>query len=155
MKTKKLYTPLQAWAAAFVGGPLAAVYVIKSNYSELGWEDWARFALRCGYLFVGVLCVVVPFLPEWFPNVVIPVAYTIATWQIVEQHQLSKEAIRESEHFDFQLNSRVAAVCLVSLFLFFVIISVWMLFLDATGIISLEELAARANKTAIPAPTVQ
>ncbi|HTE41888.1 MAG TPA: hypothetical protein VK629_13765 [Steroidobacteraceae bacterium] len=145
MKTKKLYSPLQAWTAAFVGGPLAAIYVLKSNYAEMGWEDWARFALRCGYVFVGVLCVIVPFLPERFPNVIIPVAYTIAAWQIVERHQLSKEAITQSEHFDFQPNARVAWVCLGSLFAFFVLISFWMILLDATGVISLEEFAARAQ----------
>jgi hypothetical protein len=145
MKTQKLYSPLQAWSAAFVGGPLAALYVLKSNYTELGWHDWARFALRCGYVFVGLLCVIVPFLPTRFPGVIIPVAYTIATWQIVEKHQMSKEAIAQSEHFDFQPIGRVVWVCLGSLLAFFVLISIWMTILDATGLISLEEFAARAQ----------
>jgi hypothetical protein len=137
MKVNKLYSPRQSTMAAFFGGPLAAVYVVRNNYTELGKEASARSAIAWGSLLVLALLLVLPFLPEKFPNTAIPLAYSLAVGQLVEKLQLSKEAIRESEQYDFESNWRVAGVSVLSLLLFLVLMVAWMFLLDFAGVISL------------------
>jgi hypothetical protein len=41
----KLYSPRQGTMASFIGGPLAAVYVVRANYGEMGKQTSARSVL--------------------------------------------------------------------------------------------------------------
>lgn len=63
----------------------------------------------------------------------------MAVGQIVEYKQLSKNAIRQSDHYEFQSNWRVMTVSAVSLVLVTVLLVAWLLLLAQFGIISLEE----------------
>ena len=63
----------------------------------------------------------------------------MAVGQIVEYKQLSKNAIRQSDHYEFQSNWRVMTVSTVSLVLGMVLLVAWLLLLAQFGIISLEE----------------
>ncbi|HEV8331697.1 MAG TPA: hypothetical protein VGQ22_09795 [Steroidobacteraceae bacterium] len=125
--------------AAFIGGPIAAVYVLRTNFEEMGRQADARWALIYGLAFIAALFAILPFLPEKFPNVAIPVGYSVAVGQIVEYKQLSKNAIRQSGHYEFQSNWRVMTVSAVSLVLVMVLLIAWMLLLAQLGVISLEE----------------
>lgn len=139
MTKNRLYSPRQATVASFIGGPFAALYVVRTNFEEMGRQAAARSALIYGLAFVAALFAILPFLPEKFPNYVIPLAYSLAVGQIVEYKQLSRSAIRQSDHYEFQSNWRVMTVSAVSLVLGLVLIVGWMLLLQQLGVISLEE----------------
>lgn len=78
MAKNKLYSPRQATTASIIGGPLAGLYVVRTNYQEMGRQAAARSALIYGLVFIAALFAILPFLPERFPNVVLPVAYSLA-----------------------------------------------------------------------------
>jgi len=135
--TNKLYSPRQAMMASFFGGPFAAVYVVRSNYRELKNATSFRAALRWGALLIVALLLILPFLPEKFPNTAIPLGYSLAVGQLVEKNQMTKEAISKSETYMFQSNWRVAGVAALSLLLFLAVSLVWMLALEQFGLVSL------------------
>lgn len=137
MTTTLLYSPRQAFAASFLGGPLAAVYVLRENFVVLEQLERSRSALRWGGAFVAALFALMPFLPEKFPNTVIPLIYSFAVGELVKIYQLSKEKIEQSDAHAFQSNWRVARVSVVSFLLFLVLMAAWVILLGYFGVIDL------------------
>jgi archaellum biogenesis protein FlaJ (TadC family) len=135
--TTKLYSPRQATMASFFGGPLAALQVLRENFLALEQPERSRTALRWGLAFVVALLMILPFLPEKFPNTIIPLAYSVAVGEFVKIYQLSKEKIRESGAYQFQSNWRVARVSALGFVLFAVIIVAWIIILGYLGVIDL------------------
>jgi hypothetical protein len=68
-----------------------------------------------GVLFNIVLIAVMPFLPERFPNYVLPLAYSWAARGIAASKQITKETIASSPEFSFQSNWRVVGLSVVFL----------------------------------------
>jgi hypothetical protein len=121
----KLYSPNQVGCAAFIGGPFAAVFVLWTNFRALGKGAAAEQTLiGCGFLILALL-LVLSFLPDSFPNHVIPVAYTLAAWLFADKYQLSKPAIRESEQFEFQSNWIVFGISITMLVASGILIFAW------------------------------
>ena len=81
--------------------------------------------------FIGAL----PFLPDKFPNMAIPLATIIATRSIVAKYQFTKQDIIESPAMALQSNWRVFWLGLVCAVITFVAIMALMLGLDYFGII--------------------
>ena len=94
---------------------MAAVYFLRRNFQTLGNPDAARKTLWWGILFNIAITAVIPFLPDRFPNYVLPLAYSWAAHGIAASKQLSKEAIASSHEFSFASNWRVVGIALIFL----------------------------------------
>jgi hypothetical protein len=125
MNKIKLYSPNQVGCAAFFGGPFAAVFVLWSNFCGLGKGVAARQTLIWGALFSLALLLALPFLPGRFPNLAIPIAYTLAAKLSADKYQLSKSAIRESEQYAFQSNWNVFGISFAMMVAFLIVIFLW------------------------------
>ena len=132
-----LYTPFQVRLASFIGGPFAAVYTLHYNFRHLGRERETRLTLYWGVGFILGLLALIPFLPDKFPNTVIPIAYTIAAGNLAASKQLSKKAILASSSYVRCSGWNVAAVCVISLIGFCAIMFPLLFALDGLGIINL------------------
>ncbi len=82
-----LYSPVQTGVAAFIGGPLAGCWLLATNFAML-----SKPAARTRTIIVGVVVTVLVFalslyLPEDFPNLIIPFVYTVVFHQVAKQLQ--------------------------------------------------------------------
>ena len=130
----KIYSPNQVAFGSFVGGPLAVMFVLWSNFRALGNDLGARQTLIWGALFVLLLFLVVPFLPDMPPSMALPVAYALTARHVAEKYQLSKTAIQESEQYAFQSNWNVfgisVAILAGSLIVLFIVLFLWFFALE-------------------------
>jgi hypothetical protein len=108
------------------------VFVLKKNFDALGNKSVARRTVVFGVLFIVLLFALLPFLPAKFPNVVLPLAYSLTARTIAERYQMSKQAIRDSEQFGFRSVWNVAGISLGFFMLFLVVI--------VSGTFALQEL---------------
>lgn len=134
---QRLYSPTQVGAGSFLGGPFAVVYLLWANFSTLKEESRARATLVYGVLFNIVVLAVLPFLPEKFPNLLIPIIYMVIARMIAEKMQMSKTAIAASPDYDFESGWKVVGLSVLFLGLFFAVALVWLLGLDYFGIATL------------------
>jgi len=125
MNKIKLYSPNQVGCAAFFGGPFAAVFVLRSNFCALGKGVAARQTLIWGALSSLALLLALPFLPDKFPNLVIPIAYTLAAGHSANKYHLSKSAIQESEQYAFQSNWNVFRISIAMMIAYWILIFLW------------------------------
>ena len=132
----RLYSPNQVGCAAFFGGPFAAAFVLWSNFRALGKDVAARQTLIGGALFTLALLLIMPFLPDRFPNLAIPIAYTLAAGLSAQKYQLSKSAILESEQYAFQSNWNVFGVSIAMMIAFLIVIFLWVYALASYGVIN-------------------
>jgi hypothetical protein len=135
--SSKLYTPLQIRAGSFLGGPIAAVYFLRENFRVLDKVPEARATVVWGAAFVCGLMALLPFLPDRFPNVVIPLLYSIAAGSVAEKWQLQKQTIVDSGTYKFQSNWRVFGLALLFLIAFLLVAVVELFCLNAVGLIHL------------------
>ncbi len=137
MQKRSLYSPTQVAVGSFVGGPMAAVYFLWENYVALENRSGARATLIWGTVFVVALLAILPFLPDKFPNLVIPIVYMVIARQIAEKGQMSKQQIQASENYTFQSGWRVFGLSVLLLAIFAAVTVGWLLGLDAAGVIRL------------------
>lgn len=71
------YSVGQITVAAFIGAPVAACILIAHNYRQVDCANLGKKWLISGFIGTGVLSVVSYFLPDNFPNMAIPIGYTI------------------------------------------------------------------------------
>ena len=76
-----LYSPRQIFVASFLGSPIAAAWFIHRNFMTLGNESRALRTLWLGLAATAAVIVVALYLPNRFPNAVLPLAYSIAIYQ--------------------------------------------------------------------------
>lgn len=132
-----VYSPNQILGGSFWGGPIAAVYFLWKNYLALGKVEYAEKTLIIGSFFVIAILGGLPFLPESFPNMVIPIAYSFAAKQLAVTTQLEKSQIQDDENYLFHSNWRVFGISTLTLLLLFTVAVVVMFTMDSFGIISL------------------
>jgi hypothetical protein len=82
---QKLYSPGQIALAAVLGSPLAACWFFACNFRELGQPKTAKHYLIWGGIGTAVLLVIAFFLPDRFPNSILPIAYTAGLFQAAKQ----------------------------------------------------------------------
>ncbi len=99
-----IYTPKQIFAGSVLGGPVALVYFLRSNFQRLGNASAAKQTLIWGTLFNLAVIVMLPFLPERFPKFIFPLAYSWAARAIADSRQLNNEAIAASDRYRFRSN---------------------------------------------------
>jgi 4-amino-4-deoxy-L-arabinose transferase-like glycosyltransferase len=137
MSRIRIYSPNQVAVFAFFGGPLAAIYVLWRNFRARGNDDGAAQIILYGSIFIVALMVVLPILPDHFPNYVIPFAYTAAAHALARQYQLTKQAIGESAQYEFQSGWNVFGIAVACLIAFFVLFVGEVLLLGYLGIVEL------------------
>jgi hypothetical protein len=133
----KLYSPTQVTIGSFMGGPFASVYMLWQNFQSLGNRHAANRSLVWGAIFIVAVLVVIPILPERFPNSALPIAYSVGARFIAEKLQMTKQAIIESDRYGFQSNWNVFGTSIGFLLAFAVIALAWVLALDALDLIKL------------------
>jgi hypothetical protein len=129
----KLYTPAQIRVGSFLGGPIAAAYLLRSNFRALDRGPEARTTVVCGVAFVACLMALLPFVPDRFPNYVIPLLYSIAAGFVADKWQLRKQAILDSGKYQIQSNWRVFGMALLFMIAFMLIIVLEIICLVALG----------------------
>ena len=137
MSGSKVYSPVQASLGAFLGGPIASVFFIKQNFVVLNDDEAVKKTNRYGALVITFFISILPFLPENFPNMIIPIITIISTRLLVEKFQFTKEVISNNDDLDFYSNWRVLFVSLISLVVFMIIGVSLLLALDFFGVESL------------------
>jgi len=130
----KVYSPNQVFAASIAGGPGAMVYVLWKNFKALENPDGQKQILVWGAAFLALLLIALPFLPIGFPNYVLPIAYAVAARFLAQQYQMSKQAIQQSERYEFQSNWNVVGVSVLFLIAAIVVLLAWVLLLSALGV---------------------
>ena len=131
----KLYTPTQIRLGSFLGGPIAAVYFLRENFRVLGRLPEVRTTLVSGTTVVIGLVALLPFLPDHFPNYIVPLAYSYAAGAVASKWQLNKEAILDSGNYRLQSNWRVFWLSLLLLLAFTLVIVAELICLNSIGII--------------------
>lgn len=130
----KMFSPVQAGVAAFIGGPLAATYVIRQNFLALGNADQARKAMTWGLLLSILVVLLLPFVPDKMPNSAASIVYLVVTGQVVRKYQLTKAQIMESGQYSFQSNWRVFFVSILAVLLLVAVAVPWIVALGAMGV---------------------
>lgn len=101
MDEKKIYTNKSISLATFLGGPIAAGFLIAKNFKVFGNDRAARKSISIGINSTFILFIGLFFLPEHIvdriPQPIIPAAYTSIIYFIVEklQGQKIKDFIEE------------------------------------------------------------
>jgi len=81
----RLYSPGQIFGAAFFGGPFAAAWLFWINYRAFGKDRSARQSLWIG-VGASVALVALGFvLPERFPSIALPAAYSLGIHYYAKQ----------------------------------------------------------------------
>ncbi|MEL7025049.1 MAG: hypothetical protein AAGL69_15040 [Pseudomonadota bacterium] len=132
-----VYSPNQVSIGTFLAGPLAAVYFLHSNYMALQKQELAARTIPLGVLFTIVLIALLPFVPEGFPNIVIPLAYGLAVKAIVDRTQFTTDDIEANPNYRRISTWKVAGICVVALILFFIVMIPVLLILDGLGVVKI------------------
>jgi hypothetical protein len=132
---RKIYSPNQVLAAAFLGGPIAMVYVLWKNFQTLENPHGMQQILFWGSIFIIALMLFSPLMPNSWLNYVIPFAYPLAAWSLAESFQMTKQAIADSQAYEFQSAWNVIAVSMVFLLAMIVVAFTWFSVLVAAGLI--------------------
>ena len=134
---KKMYSPMQITMGTILGGPLAAMYFLKSNFDALLKFDESKRTIIISILVSIALIAVIPFLPKKFPNTIIPILYLTPALWINKKHQLTKESILKSEEYGLQSNWKVLWLSILWLLAFFIPALVILFILNSIGIIKI------------------
>jgi hypothetical protein len=131
---RKIFSPNQVLAAAFLGGPIAMVYVLWKNFQALENPHGMHQILFWGSIFIIALMLFSPLTPNNWLGFVIPFAYPLAAWSLAESFQMTKQAIADSQAYEFQSAWNVIAVSMVFLVAMIVVAFTWFFVLVAAGL---------------------
>lgn len=135
MNKFKVYSPTQIAISTFIGGPGAIMYTLKNNFDALGDKEKSKQTILFGAVFVALSLVILPYLPDKFPNSVIPLGYTIAAHEIARKFQLSKEDILASNRYQLQSTRNIIVVGVVSLVAFVILYIGWVMLLGSLNLL--------------------
>ena len=114
-----LYSANAISGATFLGGPLAAGYLIGENFKALEKPTLGRNALIIGFVASIILFGGIFMIPEYIvdsiPNQVIPFIYTAIIWGIVEAKQGAILKLHKEKNNSFFSGWRAAGIGLISL----------------------------------------
>lgn len=118
-KDLKLFSQRAIYIGTFVGGPLAAGYLIRANYRALGKSDEGNKALVFGVIGSILLFAIIFSVPESaierIPRQLIPLVYTAIVYFIVERIHGDILRKHKEDGNPFFSRWRVAGISLISL----------------------------------------
>lgn len=85
--TGRLFTAGQVAGATFIGAPIAGALLLAANYRTVGDGGARRQALVWGLVATGLVLTLAVVLPDDFPRAALPIAYTVATFQVAKRLQ--------------------------------------------------------------------
>jgi hypothetical protein len=132
---QKIYSPNQVLAASLLGGPMAMVYVLWKNFQTLENLHGMRQILVWGSIFIIALLLFSPLMSNGWQDYVLPFGYSLAGWSLAKNFQMSKQAIADSQAYEFQSAWNVVAVSAVFLAAMIVVAFTWLMVLVAAGVI--------------------
>lgn len=125
-KDIKLYSNNAISIATFLGGPLAAGYLIGKNFKALDKPDEARKSIILGVVVTIILLGTLFFLPEEImdklPNQFLPVIYTGIVWGIVNWKQGEILKIHKQNNNPFYSGWKAAGIGFTSALILFLAI---------------------------------
>jgi len=113
---------------------MAMVYVLWKNFQALENPHGMQQILFWGSIFIIALMLFSPLLPNSWLDFVIPFAYPLAAWSLAESFQMTKQAIADSQAYEFQSAWNVIAVSMVFLVAMVVVAFTWFFALVAVGL---------------------
>ncbi|WP_051119630.1 hypothetical protein [Gillisia sp. CAL575] len=133
----KIYKERAIWVGSFVGGPLIAGYFIAENYKAFNDPENAKttwtYTIPLTILIFSLGLLIPKF--ENFPAIVIPVTYTMAAYLYSKYYQgPSMLAHVESGGEEFGWG-RIIGISLLGLVLTFVLLFLFVIIIDALGIL--------------------
>ncbi|MDO6708379.1 hypothetical protein [Photobacterium sp. 1_MG-2023] len=134
---RSLFSPGQVAAGTFIGGPLAAIFLLKKNFEAIDAQKSAKNIVSLGCLLVVLFSFIVVLLPENFPGLIVPILMTIAAYHYTKNHFPLKEDIQNSETYQLQSGWFVFGISIGMLIAHFVLLYLIVALLDTMGMISL------------------
>jgi hypothetical protein len=132
--TGVVYSPTQAALGSFLGGPFASLYFLKTNFDVLGSEKSKKNTIALGSIIIFSILLILPFLPDNFPNMVIPLLTVAITRVLVEKLQFTKEDIEISEGLKYQSNWGILWTSIICFVLFLIAAFVFILIIEILGV---------------------
>lgn len=83
----KLHTENAIRVATFLGGPLVAGYLIADNYKQLGETDKVKITWLISVVATIAVFVIAYFLPAKTPRPLLPIAYSLGVYYLVQNLQ--------------------------------------------------------------------
>lgn len=118
-KNLKLYSQKAIGLATFIGGPIAAGYLIRENYLSLDKPDEGKNALLISIVATVLLFTGIFMIPESImdkvPNQIIPMIYTGIIYLIVEKIQGELLNKHKENEYAFYSRWNAAGIGLISL----------------------------------------
>lgn len=122
MNETKLYSQKAIGIATFLGGPLAAGFLIRRNFINLNKERAGLTALLLGFVSTFALLAAIFMVPEnvidSVPNSLIPAIYTGIIYLIVEKIQGTDLKAHAEQEREFYSGWRAAGIGTIGLVLF-------------------------------------
>jgi hypothetical protein len=110
-----VFSPRQIFLGSYLGGPVAALYYLKSNYRVLNNTVAEKSVLFAGGIFIALLTVSLLNIPDNFPRLAIPLFYSGIALLISENLQINKKTEATSKKYRFCSSWRVTKIAIVSL----------------------------------------
>lgn len=114
----KLYSQSAIWVGTFLGGPLAAAYLIKENYKAFNLPEKGRNALLIGVistvLLLGILFALPENLIDRIPRQLLPLIYTGIVYFIVERYQGPLLKQHKENGYDFFSRWKAVGIGLIA-----------------------------------------
>ena len=122
-------------AGALLGGPMAMVYLLWKNFQVLENPHGMRQILIWGSIFIIMMIGFAPLLPANWPDYALPIGYSLGARSLAESFQMSKQAIADSQSYEFQSVWNIITVSMVFLVVMTVVAFTWFAVLVAVGVI--------------------
>jgi hypothetical protein len=132
---QKIYSPNQVLAASLLGGPMAMIYVLWKNFQTLENPHGMQQILVWGSIFIIALMLFSPLMPNGWQDYVLPFGYSLAGWSLAGSFQMSKQAIADSQTYEFQSAWNVIAISFIFLAAMIVVAFTWFSVLVAAGLL--------------------
>lgn len=118
-KDLKFYSQRSIGIATFIGGPLAAGYLIRENYLSLNKPDEGKKSLLIGIISTILLFTGIFMIPESImdnvPNQILPAIYTGITYLIVEKIHGNILSLHKENGNSFYSGWKAAGIGFISL----------------------------------------
>lgn len=133
----KIYSPTQVACGALLGGPAGLIYFLLTNFTTLGNHSARKNTIYAGITLIIALLVILPMLPDNFPDIPFTIAYIVTGRIVAEKYQITKSAIEQSEQYQFESSWKVFGLGLLCLVASAIVIMGPLFILDLLGVIAL------------------
>jgi len=94
----KLYSTKQVGAGTFLFGPLAAMFYLRHNFSVLERRNMVQKVVAGSLIYTFVLAIVIYFLPESFPDTIIPAINLAVVLSIMQSNGMKNADLLAAGH---------------------------------------------------------